>query len=203
MKFYNSIGPNPRVVRMFMAEKGLDIPKVEVDLMKGENREAAHLARNPHGQMPCLELDDGGFVSEITAICEYLEDIHPVPALIGTTPAEKAESRMWTRRIDLNIVEPLTNGFRFSQGLRLFQNRIVCVPEAADGLKKIAQDRIKWLDGQMAGKEWICGGRFTLADIHLYCFLDFGTQVGQPLNEDNRNIAAWFGRVKARPSASA
>ncbi|HWA04685.1 MAG TPA: glutathione S-transferase [Rhizomicrobium sp.] len=203
MKFYNSIGPNPRVVRMFMAEKGLDIPKVEVDLMKGENREAAHLARNPHGQMPCLELDDGGFVSEITAICEYLEDIHPVPALIGTTPAEKAETRMWTRRIDLNIVEPLTNGFRFSQGLRLFQNRIVCVPEAADGLKKIAQDRIKWLDGQMAGKEWICGGRFTLADIHLYCFLDFGTQVGQPLNEDNRNIAAWFGRVKARPSASA
>jgi glutathione S-transferase len=188
---------------MFMAEKGLDIPKVEVDLMKGENREAAHLARNPHGQMPCLELDDGGFVSEITAICEYLEDIHPVPALIGTTPAEKAETRMWTRRIDLNIVEPLTNGFRFSQGLRLFQNRIVCVPEAADGLKKIAQDRINWLDGQMAGKEWICGGRFTLADIHLYCFLDFGTQVGQPLNEDNRNIAAWFGRVKARPSASA
>lgn len=203
MKFYNSIGPNPRVVRMFMAEKGIDIPKVEVDLMKGENREPAHLARNAHGQMPCLELDDGSFVSEILAICEYLEDTHPLPALIGTTPKEKAETRMWARRVDLNIVEPLTNGFRFSQGLRLFQNRIVCVPEAADGLKKIAQDRLAWLDGQMAGREWLCGGRFTLADIHLFCFLDFGTQVGQPLNEDNGNVAAWFNRVKARPSTAA
>jgi glutathione S-transferase len=188
---------------MFMAEKEIEIPKVEIDLMKGENREAAHLARNPHGQMPALELDDGSFVSEILAICEYLEDTHPSPALIGANPKEKAEARMWTRRIDLNICEPMANGFRFSQGLRLFQNRIVCVPEAADGLKKIAQDRIKWLDGQMAGREWICGKRFTLADILLYCFLDFGAQVGQPLNEENRNVAAWFGRAKARPSASA
>jgi glutathione S-transferase len=203
VKFYNSIGPNPRVVRMFIAEKGLKVPSVEVDLMKGENREANHLARNAHGQMPALELDDGSFISEILPICEYLEDTNPSPALIGTNPKEKAEARMWTRRVDLNIVEPLTNGFRFSQGLRLFQNRIVCVPEAADGLKKIAQDRIKWLDGQMAGRDWLCGKRFTLADIHLYCFLDFGAQVGQPLNPEHANVAAWFERVKARPSTAA
>jgi glutathione S-transferase len=203
VKFYNSIGPNPRVVRMFIAEKGLQIPSQEVDLMKGENREADHLARNAHGQMPALELDDGSFISEILPICEYLEDTNPSPALIGTNPKEKAEARMWTRRVDLNIVEPLTNGFRFSQGLRLFQNRIVCVPEAADGLKKIAQDRIKWLDGQMAGRDWLCGKRFTLADIHLYCFLDFGAQVGQPLNPEHANVAAWFERVKARPSTAA
>ena len=203
MKFYNSIGPNPHVVRMFMAEKGLKIPTQDVDLMKGENREDAHLKRNPHGQMPALELDNGQFVSEILAICEYLEDTHPKPALIGTTPEEKAETRMWTRRIDLNICEPMANGFRFAEGLPLFQSRIVTAPEASPGLKKIAADRIKWLDGQLAGKQFLCGDRFTLADILLFCFLSFGNAVGQPVNPDNKNVAAWFARVRARPSARA
>jgi glutathione S-transferase len=203
MKFYNSIGPNPHVVRMFMAEKGLKIDTADVDLMAGDNRKEAHLARNPHGQMPALELDDGSFVSEILAICEYLEDTHPNPPLIGANAKEKAEARMWTRRIDLNICEPMANGFRFSQGLGLFKKRIVTVPEAADGLKKIAQDRLAWLDGQLAGKEFVCGKRFTLADILLYCFADFGGAVGQPLNPDNKNLAAWFARVKERPSAKA
>jgi glutathione S-transferase len=188
---------------MFMAEKGLSIPSQDVDLMAGDNRKPDHLARNPHGQMPALELDDGSYICEILPICEYLEDTNPTPALIGTNPKEKAEARMWSRRVDLNIVEPLTNGFRFSQGLRLFKDRIVTVPEAADGLKKIAQDRLNWLEGQMAGRDFLCGKRFTLADIHLFCFLEFGTQVGQPLNPDNTNIAAWFERVKARPSAVA
>jgi len=203
MKLYNSIGPNPRVVRMFMAEKGVKIPTVDVDLMKGDNRREPHLSRNPHGQMPALELDDGSFVSEITAICEYLEDTIPSPPLIGTTPAEKAETRMWTRRIDLNICEPLANGFRFSQGLPLFKDRIVTVPEAADGLKKIARDRLKWLDDQIAGREFVCGKRFTLADILLFVFIAFGGDVGQPLDPDNKNLASWFARVKARPSSAA
>jgi glutathione S-transferase len=203
MKFYNSIGPNPHVVRMFMAEKGLKIDTQDVDLMAGENRKEAHLARNPHGQMPALELDDGSYVSEILAICEYLEDTNPNPPLIGSNPKEKAETRMWTRRVDLNICEPLTNGFRYSQGLRLFKDRIVTVPEAADGLKKIAQDRLSWLDGQMAGKDYLCGTRFTLADILLFCFLAFGGAVGQPLNPEFKNLAAWFARVAERPSAKA
>jgi glutathione S-transferase len=203
MKFYNSVGPNPRVVRMFMAEKGLTIPSQDVNLMAGENRQDEHLKRNPHGQMPCLELDNGQYLSEIIPICEYLEDKNPKPALIGTSAEEKAETRMWTRRIDLNIAEPMANGFRFSQGLPLFQNRMVTVPEAADGLKKIAQDRIKWLDGQMAGKEFVVGKRFTLADVLLFCFLDFGGQVGQPLNPEFKNLGAWFARVKDRPSTKA
>jgi len=203
MKFFNSLGPNPKVVRMFMAEKGISIPLHEVDIMAGENREGAHLKRNPHGQMPALELDNGAFLSEVTAICEYLEDKNPKPALIGTTPEEKAETRMWTRRIDLNICEPLANGFRFSQGLPLFQDRIVTVPEAADGLKRIAQDRIKWLDGQMAGKDYIVGKRLTLADILLFCFLDFGNQVGQPINPEFKNLTAWFNRMRERESAGA
>jgi glutathione S-transferase len=203
MKLYNSIGPNPHVVRMFMAEKGLTIETQDIDLMAGDNRKEAHLARNPHGQMPTLELDDGSYVSEILAICEYLEDTNPTPPLIGASPKEKAETRMWTRRVDLNVCEPLANGFRFSQGLRLFKDRVVTVPEAADGLKKIAQDRLTWIDGQLAGKQFLCGDRFTLADILLFCFLAFGGAVGQPLNPENKNIAAWFARVGERPSAKA
>jgi glutathione S-transferase len=203
MKLYDSIGPNPRIVRMFMAEKGIEIPKQTVDLRGGENRQAEHLKRNPHGQMPALELDNGSYLSEITAICEYLEEKNPKPPLIGATPEERAECRMWTRRVDLNIFEPLLGGFRFSEGLKMFQNRVVCVPEAAPGLKKIAADRIKWLDGQMAGKEYVCGNRFSLADILLYCALDFGNQVGQPLDPANTHIAAWFARVGQRPSVKA
>jgi len=203
MKFYNSIGPNPRVVRMFMAEKGIKIPMVEIDLMKGDNRKEPYLAKNAHGQMPALELDDGSTVCEITAICEYLEEKHPNPPLLGKTPEEKAETRMWTRRVDLNICEPLANGFRFSQGLPLFKDRIVTVPEAADGLKKIARNRLEWLDQQMASREYLCGNRFTLADILLYGFIDFGGQVGQPLAPENKNLSAWFARVKARPSTAA
>ena len=203
MKFYNSVGPNPRVVKMFMAEKGLDVACVEVDLMGGENRQAGYSARNPSGTTPALELDDGFILAEITAICEYLEELHPSPPLIGTTPKERAETRMWARRIDLNIVEPMANGFRFSEGLRLFKSRIRCIPHAADDLKAIAQEKLTWLDGLIAGRTWIAGERFTLADILLFCFLDFGGQVGQPLNPDNHNIAAWFERAKARPSAAA
>jgi glutathione S-transferase len=203
VKLYNSIGPNPRVVRMFLAEKGIDVPLQEIDLMAGDNRKTDHLVRNPHGQMPTLELDDGSYISEILAICEYVEDTHPSPPLIGSNPKEKAEARMWTRRMDLNICEPMANGFRFSVGLRLFQNRIVTVPEAAEGLKKIAQDRLTWLDSQLEGKDFLCGKRFTLADILLFCFVDFGTQVGQPLNPDNKSVTAWFERMKARPSAAA
>ena len=203
MKFYNSIGPNPRVVNMFLAEKGVTLDKADIDLRTGENRQPDYVAKNPHGTTPALELDDGDVLAEITAICEYIDELHPEPPLIGKTPEERAKTRMWVRRIDLNIVEPLANGFRFSVGLPMFKDRVHCIPQAADDLKAIAQEKIGWLDGLIAGKTWIAGDRFTLADILLYAFLDFGGQVGQPLNPDNKNIAAWFERVKARPSAAA
>ena len=203
MKFYNSIGPNPHVVKMFMAEKGLTLPREEINLMAGENRQPPYVAKNPTGQMPALELDDGVVLAEITAICEYLDELHPTPPLIGSTPEERAVTRMWARRIDLNIVEPMANGFRYSQGLQLFENRMRCIPQAADDLKAIAKEKLAWLDGQIAGKTWICGDRFTLADILLFCFIEFGAQVGQPLDGANTNIAAWRERVKARPSAAA
>jgi len=147
MKLYNSIGPNPRMVRMFAAEKGLALPTVEIDLLGGENRQPPYSGGvNVAGQTPALQLEDGQVITEITVICEYLEEKHPTPALIGATPEERAETRMWTRRIDLNICEPMTNGFRASEGRRLFESRMKLVgAEGAAELKAIARDRLLWL----------------------------------------------------------
>ncbi|MBI3515841.1 MAG: glutathione S-transferase family protein [Proteobacteria bacterium] len=203
MKLYNSIGPNPRTVRMFAAEKGIELPKVELDLMAGENRQPAHMARNPSGTTPALELDNGTILAEITAICEYLDEIKPGTSLIGKTPEERAETRMWTRRIDLNIVETMSNGFRYGDGFKLFEKRVHCIPQAADDLKQIAQEKLAWLDGQMAGKTYVCGARLSLADILLFAFVDFFQGFGQPLNPALKNIGAWYTRMKARPSAAA
>ena len=203
MQLISSVGPNPYVVRMFIAEKGLNIPTSQVDIINAENRQPAYLAKNPTGGSPCLQLDDGSYLSEITAICEYLEEKHPQPALIGTSPEQRAETRMWTRRVDLSICEPMVNAFRFGEGLQIFQSRMTCLPEAAPGLKRIAQQKLAWLDGLLAGRTWLCGTRFSLADIMLYGFVATFDQMGQPLNRDNRNIAAWFDRMAARPSVKA
>ena len=203
MKLYNSIGPNPHVVRMFIAELGLDIETIEMDLMAGENRQEEHLKRNPSGQSPTLELEDGSFLSEITAICEYLDEKQGNTDLMGKTPEERALTRMWTRRVDLQIIEPLTTGFRYSEGLELFKTRMQTIPEAADGLKSIAQEKIAWLNGEMEGKDYICGDRFSLADVMLFCFITFGATVGQSVSEDNTNIISWYERVKERSSAAA
>lgn len=201
MKIYDSFGPNPRALRMFLAEKGLALPAAAIDLMAGENRHGPYLAKNPGGQLPALELDDGRVLGETVAIFEYLEERHPEPPLIGTTPEERAETRMWQRRVELKITEHLYNGFRFAEGIELFRPRMRVLPEAADGLKATARDGLAWLDGLLAGKAWIAGDRFTIADIILYCALDFGRGVGQPFDPALANVAAWFARVAARPSA--
>ena len=204
MKLYNSIGPNPFMVRMFMAEKGIDLPKEEVDIRGGENRREPYLSKvNPNGQCPALELDNGTILAEITAICEYLEDKHPEPALIGSTPEEKAETRMWTRRIDLNICEPMANGFRFAEGLKMFQDRLHCIPQAADDLKKTAARNLAWLDQQMEGKQFVAGDRLTMADILLFAFVNFFADIGQAPDASLKNVNGWLERMRARPSAAA
>jgi glutathione S-transferase len=202
VKLYTSIGPNPRVVKMFMAEKGIELDRVEVDLRSGENRKPPYLAVNPAGQTPALQLDDGAYITEITAICEYLEEHTPNPPLIGRTSEERAHTRMWTRRVDLKVAEPMANGFRFGEGLAMFESRLRCLPEASPGLKAVAQDGIAWIEENFEGP-WIAGGRFTLADILLFAFMDFGAVVGQPIDPKNKKIVDWFERVKARPSAAA
>ena len=203
MKLFNSVGPNPKVVRMFMAELDMECERQEVDLMGGENRQEAFLKINPTGTCPALEMDDGSILSEVTAICEYLAEREGGSSLVGESSEDRAATRMWTRRIDLGIIESLTNGFRYSEGLPIFKDRMQTIPEAADGLKSIAQEKITWLDGQLAGRDFICGERFSLADIMLFCFLEFGAQVGQPLNEANANIMAWYERLAGRPSSAA
>ena len=202
MKLYDSIGPNPRVVKIFMAEKGLEIDRIAVDLRAGENRREPYLAVNPAGQTPALQLESGAVLAEVTAICEYLEEVTPHPPLIGANAEERANTRMWTRRVDLKVCEPLANGFRFAEGLAMFEPRMRCLPEAAPGLKLVAQDGLQWIEDHWQGP-WVAGGRFTLADILLFAFIDFGGVVGQPLDPKFARIGDWFARVKARPSATA
>jgi len=203
MKLFNSIGPNPKVVRMYMAERGIKIDQKEIDLIGGENRQSDYVKINPGGGTPALELDNGSVIAEITCICEYLDELEGGSSLIGTTPEERAETRMWVRRIDLGILEPLTNGFRYAEGEPMFKDRMTLITHAASDLKALAQEKITWLDDLVNGKDFVCGDRFTLADIMLFVFLEFGMTVGQPLNKDNKNICALFEKIAARPSAKA
>ena len=202
MKLYDSIGPNPRVVRMAMAEKGMTLPTETIDIMAGVNRSGDYIKKVPAGSTPALELDDGRIVSEITVIAEYLEEIHPAPAIIGTTPEERAETRKWVRIIDLGYCETMANGFRATQGRPMFEPRFpIMSVSGGDELKALAAKKLLWLDGLMKG-EFVCGDRFTLADIMLFCFIEFGAQVGQPLPDGLTWLPAWHKRVAARPSAA-
>jgi len=203
MKLYDSFGPNPRALRMFLLEKDVDLPKVTIDLMGAENRQAPYTEKNPGAQVPALELDDGRVIGETVAIFEYLEEKYPNPPLIGRTAEERAEARQWQRRVELKITEHLYNGFRFAEGVELFRPRMRVLPEAADGLKATARDNLAWLDKLLQGKQFIAGDRFTMADVILYCALDFGASVNQPLDPTLTNIVSWKERVAARPSAAA
>ncbi|MEL6825611.1 MAG: glutathione S-transferase family protein [Pseudomonadota bacterium] len=203
MKLYNSIGPNPQVVRTFMAERGVTLDLEEIDIMTGENRQADYLKVNPAGQLPALLLDDGSLLTEITVICEYLDETQPGPSIMGATPEARAQIRSWTRWADLNVCEPLTNGFRYSEGLPMFESRMRCIPEASDGLKACVQDKLTWLDGQLGDRPFLAGPEFSLADILLSTFLTFGEQVGQPLNRELKTVSAWYDRCVSRESAKA
>lgn len=205
MKLFNSLGPNPHTVRMFAAEKGIELPLQEVDVMGGEHRRPPYSTQNPMMQTPAFETDDGQIIVEVTAICEYLEELHPLPPLIGSTPGERAETRMWLRRIDLNIIEGRSRAGRATMGRAFYIDKIKLLSvSAAEELKAIVDDRVLWLDGQMAGKTWICGDRFTLADIMFYCFMAFGAPEGESsLPAEAQHLRAWFDRVKVRPSTKA
>ena len=127
MLIYDAISPAPRCLRMFVLEKGLRLPAVTVDVMRGENREPAWLAVNPAGQTPALRLDDSTVLAEAVAIAEYLEELHPAPALIGATPQERAQTRQWWRRAELNVTEFIHNAFHYAEGLpRLARHAHAC-----------------------------------------------------------------------------
>ena len=203
MKLIQSYGPNPRAVRMFLLEKDVTLETEEIDIMDGENHRTPYLNRNPTGQSPCLELDDGSVLGETVAICELIEDLHPAPSLLGgTDPIARAKSRMWYRRVELLITEHMYNAFRFGPGLDLFRERTYCIPEAAEGLSAKARVGREWLDGLMTGRDYITGDDLSLADIVLYCCWDFAKDLGQPIEEDLPNLYPWYLRMQARPSAA-
>lgn len=203
MKLYDSVGPNPQVVRIALAEQGVSVETVRIDILKGENRLPAYTAMVATGSTPALLLHDGTVISEIMAIVEFIDETAPLK-LIGATAAERAETRMWTRRIDLAIVEPMTNAFRASEGRAMFASRMTLLgSDAAAELKALAQEKLLWLDGQMQGRCWVCGDRFSLADVLLFAFTTFGAAVGQPMPAAATWLPEWQKRAAARPSAAA
>ena len=197
---YDSFGMNPRTLRFFLLEKGIDLPTHEMDILGAENRRPAYLDINPAGQMPALQLADGTVIAETPAICEYIEELIPSPALIGRTPEERAVTRMWWRRVELNVCVPMVQAFYYAEALGLFESRFRCLPEAAPGLKEKARDGMRWVDGLLDG-EWLAGDRFTAADICLYCYLDQLCDVGQPIPDECTKLQAWFDRAGDRPAA--
>lgn len=203
MLVYDAVSPAPRCLRMFLLEKQLRLPAVTVDVISGENRESAFLGINPAGQTPALRLDDGSALAEAVAIAEYLEELYPMPALIGSRPAERAQTRQWWRRVEFNVTEFIHNAFHYGEGAARFSSRIPVLPEAAAGLKQVAQDRLRWLDTMFGEGPYLCGERFSAADIWLYVWLDFGASVNQPFDHELPKIGPWFRRVAARPSAEA
>ena len=155
------------------------------------------------GQTPLLELDDGTCLAETGAICEYLEERYPIPAMIGASLDERAETRMWWRRVELNICLPMVHAFYYKEGFDLFKTRVYCLPEAAEGLKRKAQKALRWLDGELEDRRYLCGNRFSVADICLFTYVDQLHDGGQPIDRSLRNFAKWYDLVSARPSANA
>lgn len=199
MRLYDSIGPNPQIVRSFAAEKGIMLERIPVDLPAGENRGEAFLARNPLGQTPALELDSGRIITEVVAICELLEELYPQPALIGNDAPERAETRMWVRRFDLGLLEPWMWGFRATAGRRVFTGRMPLLSEEAGAeVLQLMTGTLRHFDSLLAGRTFVCGERFSLADITLGCFLMFGQKRGSPLPDGLGFVPGWLERLESR-----
>lgn len=203
MLLHQSVGPNPRVVLFFIAEKGIDVPRRLVNLMAGENRQADYLAKNPFGGVPMLEADDGTVIAESTVICDYFEELHPEPPLIGATPEQRALTRAMIRHVDHSVIVPMANGFRSAEGLAMFKDRTFCAPEAAPGNKAYAADGLRQLDRRLANHAFLTGERFTLADITLFCFVEFAGMVGQTVDPALTHLARWRAEIAGRPAAQA
>jgi glutathione S-transferase len=202
VKLYDStLAPNPRRVRIFLAEKGVQVPSVQVDLGKAESRQAPFLAKNPLGGVPVLELDDGTCIAESVAICRYFEVLHPAPPLMGSDARDQALVEMWQRRMEIELFQKVTGTFQNTHDF--FKGRIEQVPAYGEVCKKAAGKRLSWLDEELAGRPFIAGERYTIADITALCALDFGRVVGIRIAPDQKNLARWHETVSGRPSAKA
>lgn len=202
MKLYDStFAPNPRRVRIFLAEKGLTVPTEQVDIGKAANREPGYLAKNPLGGLPSLELDDGTVIAESVAICRYFEETQPEPPLFGVGAKERALVEMWQRRMELEIALPIMQVFRNTHAF--FKGRIPQVPEYGEVCRKAAASRLRWMDGELATRPFVSGERFTIADITLLVGIDFGRVSDIRIAPEHKSLQRWHEQVSSRPSAKA
>lgn len=202
MKLHDSaMAPNPRRVRIFLAEKGVEVENVQVDIGKAENRQPPFLAKNPMGGVPVLELDDGRCIAESVAICRYFEETHPEPPLMGTDATDRALVEMWNRRMEHEVALNCMQAFR--QTHDFFKGRIPQVPEYGAVCKEAALKRLAWLDGELAEREFIAGDRYTIADITALVGIDFGRVSKISIDPAQKNLQRWHEAVSSRPSAKA
>ena len=202
MRLYDSaMAPNPRRVRIFLAEKGIEVPSVQVDLGKAETRQPGFLEKNPMGGVPVLELDDGRFLSESVAICRFFEERQHEPPLFGVDAVDRAFVEMWQRRMESEIFQRATQAFQNTHAF--FAGRIEQVPAFGEVARRSALARMAWLDGELAGREFVAGPRYTIADITALCGIDFGRVTGIRIDPAWKNLQRWHETVSARPSAKA
>jgi glutathione S-transferase len=202
VKLYDSaVAPNPRRVRIFLAEKEIEVPTVQVNIATAENRQEAFLAKNPMGGVPILELDDGTIIAESVAICRYFEEQKPEPNLMGRGPLDAANVEMWQRRMELYVLTAITQCFRNTH--EFFKGRIPQVPEYGAVCKESAVKQLAWLDSVLAEREFIAGDRYTIADITALVGIDFGRVSDIRIDPGQKNLARWHDAVASRPSAKA
>jgi len=209
MKFYDCrTAPSPRRVRIFLAEKGVEIETVQVDLGQGEQLSEAYREVNPDCVVPALQLDDGSYISEVLAICQYIEDTYPEPALMGGTAEERARVSMWNAKVEQQGLWAMADAFRnAAKGLK---NRAVTGPEAYPQIPELAErgrlrvlQFFKRLDAQLASSRFVAGDRYSMADITAMVLVDFAGWIKIQVPEEATNIARWYAEVSKRPSAAA
>jgi glutathione S-transferase len=201
--YHDTRAPNPRRVRMFLAEKGLtsQVELVEVSINAREHQSAAHLARHPLGLVPVLELADGRVLRESVAICRYLEELHPEPSLFGADAWQRALIEQWNRHAELELLAPVAQVFRNSHAF--WQGRIKQSADFAEIMRELVRERMAWLDRELADRRYLAGDAFSIADITLLCGLDFGKVSGIRVGDDLPGLKRWHAEVSARPSARA
>ena len=190
-----SASPNGKRVAIFMKEKGIDIPTTEIDLRAGENLTDEYRRKNPFGRVPVLELDDGTFLSESQAICLYLEGLYPAPNLFGESTEERAKIEMWARRVDLNFLMPVAQGFRNLTGY--YKDRETCVKEWGEVSALAARDTAVLLDAHLANNQFLLGDRYAIPDMTLAIVMGFAKNVGQDFF-DLPNLSRFYAVVTAR-----
>lgn len=193
--------PNPRRVRIFLAEKGIEVASEPIDIMARQTRTAAFAALNPLHQIPVLVLDDGTAISESVAICRYFEELHPEPALMGRTPLEKATIEMWQRRMELALLAPVAQVFRHSHPAMA----AVEVPQLADWAevnRPRAAETLRLLDSELARRAFVAGDSYSIADITALVAIDFMKPAKLARPDGLDHLARWYGAVSGRPSAA-